>query len=330
MMRFPQRLFVALLMLSKVSQRYPKMKSKQGLITALVGIAMIAMPIAAKADDHGRHWKSGYEARAIEQARLTGMPVTAVGRHGQLIASAPIANGPAGWGFNRHDNGKHLGWYHNRGLAANSGVGSGYVCDRDGDDCRPAGYGYQGAGYGYQGAGYGYQAPIAPAYPMPAAYQTPYYGSGYGAPVMAPIFGGAGSQMSSAKAQAKAQYAAALQSHNRSAIRSAQQNLNAINRQIARTNVRTTGAPYAGYGSNLSQQPLHKRLLNGLLGGNAYNATPAYGNALAYNNYNNGALPGVAAYQNQGYGAAPVAPGYGSPYAGGGSMLAPLLGSFIH
>jgi hypothetical protein len=314
MLRFPQRLFVALLMLSKVSQRYPKMTSKRGLITALVGIAMIAMPIAAKADDHGRHWKSVQEARAIEQARLTGMPVAAVGRHGNLIAAAPVANGPAGWGFNHHDNGKHLGWFHNHGANAE--------------------YGYQPAGYGYQGAGYGYQAPIGPAYPMAAAYQAPYYGSGYGAPVMAPvmapIMGGAGSQMMTAKAQAKAQYAAALQSHNRSAIRSAQQNLNAINRQIARTNVRTTGAPYAGYGSNLSQQPLHKRLMNGLLGGNAYNTTPAYGNALAYNNYNNGALPGVAAYQNQGYGGAPVAQGYGSPYAGGSSMLAPLLGNFIH
>jgi hypothetical protein len=313
-------------MLSKGSQRYPKMKSKQGLMTALVGIAVLAMPITAMAGDHGRHWQSAHAARVAERASLTGAPVM-VGRHGNMIAAAPVPSAGPECGFNGHDNGRHLGWFKHRGFAANN---SGMVCDEDGDDCRPAGYGYRNTNYGYQ-------APMA-AYPMPAAYQTPYYGSGFGGPVMAPVMapmiggiGGTQPQMMAAKAQAKAQYEAALRSHNRGAIRSAQQNLNMIDRQIARMNVRTTGVPYASYGSNLSRQPLHKRLLNGLFGGGtAYNTTPAYGNALGYNNYNSGALPGIAAYQNQGYGAGPVAQGYGSPYAGGSSMLAPLLGSFIH
>jgi hypothetical protein len=180
-------------------------------------------------------------------------------------------------------------------------------------------------------------APMAPAVPgTPAAPMgnssgvrivTPGFA---GAPVINPYLGGGQGNLMSAKAQAQAQLQAAIGTRNRGAIRAARRNLNVIDRQIARTNVRTTGAPYAGYGANAYQQPLHKRLLNGLLGGNAYNAAPAYGNPLAYNNYNNGAaIPGIAAYQNQGYAGAPA---YGTPYAGGGatSMLAPLLGSFIH
>jgi hypothetical protein len=295
------------------------MTSKQGLMTALVGIAMIAMPITAKAGDHGRHWRSAQGVRSFQGTRFMGPPVAGGG--GTRYMGPPAGGGGEECEYEHHDNGRHLGWYKHRDFG--NGSGAGYVCDDDGDDCRPAGSGYQQSGYGYG-------VPVN-AYPSPVAYQAPYYGSGFaGAPVINPYLGGGQGNLMSAKAQAQAQLQAAIGTRNRGAIRAARRNLNVIDRQIARTNVRTTGAPYAGYGANAYQQPLHKRLLNGLLGGNAYNAAPAYGNPLAYNNYNNGAaIPGIAAYQNQGYAGAPA---YGTPYAGGGatSMLAPLLGSFIH
>ena len=273
------------------------MKSKQGLMAALVGIAMIAMPITATAGDHGRR------GRSYEGTRFMGPPVAGGRDHCEL----------------RHDNGNHFGWYKHHERDNYRNYNAGYACDDDGDDCRPVGQGYRPTGYGYQ--------TMAPAYAVPVTYQTPYYGSGYSASLINPNLGGAQNLMA-AKAQAQAQLQVALRSGNRGAIRAARRNLYAIDRQIARMNVRATGVPYARYGSNYSQPPLHKRLLNGLLGGTGYNTAPVYGNVPAYNNYNGGAIPGVAAYQN--YGAAPVAPAYGTPYAGGAtSMLAPLLQSFV-
>src|SRR5258708_38409163 len=106
--------------------------------------------------------------------------------------------------------------------------------DEGGGDCRPAGNGYQRSGYGYG-------APVT-AYPMPVAYQAPYYGSGFaGAPVMNPYFGGGQGNLMSAKAQAQAQLQAAMQTRNRGAIPAARKKLDATDRHIARINVPTTG-----------------------------------------------------------------------------------------
>ncbi len=294
------------------------MKSKQSLMTALVGIAMIAIPITATAGDHGRHWRSAREVRSFQGTRYMGPPLADGGPVGTRFMGPPVSG--AECAFPRHDNGNHYGWYKHHGWEGQRGYGNsnaGYVCDHDGDDCRPAENGNRSSGYGY--------APAVPAYAVPVSYQAPYNGGGYGMPLANQYVGGYGTDLRSAKAQAQAQLQAAMQTRNAGAVRAARKNLYAIDRQIARTNVRTLGVPYASYGANGSQPPLHQRLLNGLLGGNAYNAAPAYNNGLAYNNNNYNTMPGVAAYQN--YGAAPAA---GSPYGGGmTSMLAPLLQNYI-
>ena len=118
------------------------MKSKRGLMTLLVGVAMLAMPLTAAAKDHGRF--NNPQARNFAGAHYVA---AAVNRHEFRHGGAwtPAAGGHRNWNWNH------------RGLN-----------DRDADD-------YQNYGNG----GY-YAAPAyaAPVYAAPA-YAAPMY-SGYG------------------------------------------------------------------------------------------------------------------------------------------------------
>lgn len=125
------------------------MKSKRSLMTALIGLAMLATPIAAAAKDHKGHdgtgrnyshqWESRHEFR--NQRAWTPAPVVAVRRDWNKDRHE--------WKEYRHDNGWHNGWRHG---------------DGDADDY--PNYGYR-TYYGNRGC-YG------------PAYVTPYYGrSGY-------------------------------------------------------------------------------------------------------------------------------------------------------
>ena len=131
------------------------MKSKQILMSALVGLAMLATPILASAKDHkgdGRNYSHQSESRSFNagnkhefrtQRAWTPAPVVAV-RH-------DWNENHRDWKTYRHDNGWHNGWRHN---------------DGDADDY--ANYGYRRY---YRNRGYYYNRP---------AYVAPYYGrSGY-------------------------------------------------------------------------------------------------------------------------------------------------------
>jgi len=122
------------------------MNSKRGLMTVLVGVAMLAMPLTAAAKDHGRFNNS--------QARNFTTPYVApvfVSKHefrnGATWAPAPRVVRADEWREN------HRGWN-----------------DGDADDYR--GYGYRGYGYrGYGNRGY---------YPAPVYAAPVYQGYGYG------------------------------------------------------------------------------------------------------------------------------------------------------
>ncbi len=137
------------------------MKSKRTLMTALIGLAMLAAPITAAAKDHKDHDGGGknyshQESRSFNagkhefrnQRTWTPAPVAAVRQDWNEDHRG--WNGHRDWNEDRHDNGWHNGWRH-----------------RDGDADDYANYGY--GGY-YRNRGY-YTGP---------AYVAPYYGrSGY-------------------------------------------------------------------------------------------------------------------------------------------------------
>jgi Ni/Co efflux regulator RcnB len=125
------------------------MKSKQILMTALVGLAMLATPIVASAKDHkgdGRNYSHQSESRSFNVGNKH--EYRNQGGNGRW-AAAPVAVRRDSNAY-RHDNGWHNGWRQN---------------DGDADDY--ANYGY-GGNYGNRGY---YNSP---------AYVAPYYGrSGY-------------------------------------------------------------------------------------------------------------------------------------------------------
>ena len=140
------------------------MKSKRTLMTALVGLAMLATPIAAAAKDHkghdggGRNYSHQSESRSFNagnkhefrnQRAWSAAPVVAV-RH-DWNEDHRGWNEHRDWKEYRHDNGWHNGWRHN---------------DGDADD-------YPNYGYSRYYGNRGY-------YTRPA-YVAPYYGrrSGY-------------------------------------------------------------------------------------------------------------------------------------------------------
>ena len=163
------------------------MRTKQNLMTALVGFAMLATPITAAAKDHGRNFQN--RARASHAARTFAAPVRTfttapVARRFGFRNTAPVVipvkrvNRAARFnpnfvppghlhapGWNKNWNNAqafvppgHRNWQdeeeeeeheHNYARPA-------VVCDEDGDDCRSVG-GYQGGyypNYGYNGGGY--------------------------------------------------------------------------------------------------------------------------------------------------------------------------------
>ena len=147
------------------------MRTKQNLMTALVGFAMLATPITAAAKDHGRNFQN--RARASHAARTFAAPV-------RTFTPAPVARGfrfrnaaPVVIPVNRvnraarfspnfippghlHARGWNRKWRNSQTFVPAGGYATpGVVCDEDGDDCRSVGYqgGYQN-GY-YPNYGYG-------------------------------------------------------------------------------------------------------------------------------------------------------------------------------
>src|SRR5580765_5481236 len=129
------------------------MKSKQILMSALIGFAMLATPIVASAKDHkgdGRNYSHQSESRSFNagnkheyrnqggNGRFTAAPVVAAHRDWN-------EGHRGGWNEYRHDNGWHNGWRHN---------------DGDADD-----YANYGSGRYYGNRGYYYNSP---------AYVAPY------------------------------------------------------------------------------------------------------------------------------------------------------------
>ena len=121
------------------------MNSKRSLMTALVGLAMLATPIAAAAHDYNHYDHATHAARVA-------------------AATHPFANHVFGNGaFARHER------HEERAIA-------------DANAYRNYG---NGGGYGYAAPAYVapvYTAPVyaAPAYAAPGYAAAPYYGSGYG------------------------------------------------------------------------------------------------------------------------------------------------------
>jgi len=133
------------------------MKSKRTLMTALVGLAMLATPIAAAAKDHkghdggGRNYSHQSESRSFNAGNKHEFRNQRAWTPAPAFAARHDWNADhRGWKTYRHDNGWHNGWRQN---------------DGDADDY--ANYGY-GRYYGNRGY---YNRP---------AYVAPYYGrSGY-------------------------------------------------------------------------------------------------------------------------------------------------------
>jgi GNAT superfamily N-acetyltransferase len=123
------------------------MNSKRGLMTVLVGVAMLAMPLTAAAKDHGRFHNS--QARVFTPAPTVAPVVVSkhAFRHGATWMPAPVVVGRHEW------RGNHGRWN-----------------DGDADD-------YQG----YGNRGY-YAAPVytAPVYAAPVYAAPAYQGYGYG------------------------------------------------------------------------------------------------------------------------------------------------------
>jgi hypothetical protein len=138
------------------------MKSKRTLMAALIGLAMLATPIAAAAKDHKDHDGGGRNYSHQESRSFNAGKHEFRNQRAWTPSVAPVRhdwnedhrgwNEHRDWNEDRHDNGWHNGWRHNYG---------------DADDYSNNGYG----GY-YRNRGY-YNGP---------AYVTPYYGrSGYAA-----------------------------------------------------------------------------------------------------------------------------------------------------
>jgi hypothetical protein len=121
------------------------MKSKRGLMTVLVGLAMLATPIAAAAKDY-KHDDS-YAARAARSfTARTGIPAVVTGRKGTWM--------PAPAAVTRHDWNEHHGWdanaYRNYGNRGYYGTPA-YVAA----PAYPVAAPYYGGGYGGGGGGGG-------------------------------------------------------------------------------------------------------------------------------------------------------------------------------
>jgi hypothetical protein len=161
------------------------MRTRQNLTAALVGIAMLATPIAAAAKDHGRNFQNSsrpsHAARTFAAPARTFTPASVARRFAfRNIAQRPIAINAVNRAPRFRPNfipPGHLrapGWNRNwNNSQAYVPAGNRYdeeeeeerernysqsavVCDADGDDCHAAG-GYQGGyypNYGYNGGGY--------------------------------------------------------------------------------------------------------------------------------------------------------------------------------
>jgi Ni/Co efflux regulator RcnB len=117
------------------------MNSKRSLMTALVGLAMLATPIAAAAHDYNHYDHATHAARVAAAVNATH----------------PYANHVYGNGaFARHER------HEERAIAdANA-------------------YRNYGRGYGYAAPAYAAPVYAAPAYATPGYAAAPYYGGGYG------------------------------------------------------------------------------------------------------------------------------------------------------
>ena len=114
------------------------MKSKRGLMTVLVGLAMLATPIAAAAKDYN-HYDSHAARAARSFTARTGVPAVVTGRNGTWMpAPAAVA---------RHDWNEHRGWdanaYRNYGNRGYYGAPA-YVAA----PAYPVAAPYYGGGYG--------------------------------------------------------------------------------------------------------------------------------------------------------------------------------------
>jgi hypothetical protein len=227
------------------------MNSKRGLMTVLVGVAMLAMPLTAAAKDHGRFNNS--QARSFVSAPSVAPVFVSKHdfRHGATWMPAPVGMRPA-WR-------EHRAW-------ENANYGRGY---------------------------YGAPAYVTPAYAAPV-YAAPVYAAPYGGGYA----GGNGCGQAQHVMRTYARDRAT--GHPAAAADVLRQNQWALRSGCA------SAAPYGGGG------------LGGLGG---YRGAPVYNNG----GYNGGLLGGLGGYRG-----APVYgngynTGYGQPYGGNGSMLAPLL-----
>jgi hypothetical protein len=125
------------------------MKSKQILMSALIGFAMLATPIVASAKDHkgdGRNYSHQSESRSFNVGNKH--EYRNQGGNGRFTA-APVVAAHRDWNEYRHDNGLHNGWRKNYGNTYDY-----------------SNYGYNGYNGYYGNRGY-YGGP---------SYVAPYYG----------------------------------------------------------------------------------------------------------------------------------------------------------
>src|SRR5579863_5988518 len=95
---------MASLMLSHSGRGNQTMKSKRGLMTLLVGVAMLAMPLTAAAKDHGRFNNPQGRNFAGAHYAAPAMANRHEFRHGGAWT-------PAVGGLDHHNwNGNHRGW----------------------------------------------------------------------------------------------------------------------------------------------------------------------------------------------------------------------------
>lgn len=247
------------------------MKTRKSLMTALIGIAMLAAPVAASARDHGREARRDFRAGAVHSSNAprnfafrNPAPVRRVvsaprGFAPQRSFYTPVspayAYQPSGFvpaAVVPVGHGHHYGWRNKFNRS-----GNGVVCDEDGDDCRPA-----------------YTTQYSAVNPYPAA---PYYG--------VPT-GGLAANGACARAQVI----------ENQIVRDRRTGHPAAAADLARhvSRMRALGCPVSG--------PIGGGLFGGrgLLGGGGYSGLNAY------NNYGYNAAPaygyGAPAYgYNQGY-----------------------------